>query len=406
VPANPDLVRRSGDLKGELLAFAQGRRFRRAFEEALLERFGLAAEVEEEAFDNFLDAFVLQQRLPDGRTVVDHFVAAQPALPEAERRLLRGWEDVVEGIFAVRGREGDVLLGDNLLDEQVYRIHSNMGPSVFDDMPTGSFLIARLVPIEDEWLLSGVSSLLPAADRGRVLRLAAELAQRHPALVLRHPAKLEQAWQLQREERRRFVDFFGADLVVLPGREVAARLRAYHHFRLHEARDAEGRSPADRAGETYGRVPEVPDVELPAELAAAETVGLLFDEVDGLNLLADFGRVERTFAQPGLAADPRHGQVVLGYLEDPSISPRVLRRLAEPDPERATQVLRQVLRRPRFSWERDGEALLRRLKAEYFARPVLPSVTPVSEQLARAELASTEAAPRRRRGTSRRRRER
>jgi hypothetical protein len=73
---------------------------------------------------------------------------------------------------------------------------------------------------------------------------------------------------------------------------------------------------------------------------------------------------------------------VLGYIKEPSISPLPLRRLAEADPARASRVFRQVLRRPGFSWERDGEALLRRYKASWFERPVVPSVVPVGAELA------------------------
>jgi hypothetical protein len=98
-------------------------------------------------------------------------------------------------------------------------------------------------------------------------------------------------------------------------------------------------------------VPKLPEVELPADLSEAETVGLLFDEVDGLNFLRDFGRVEETFADPALADEPKHREVVLRYLEDPSLSPGVLRPLAERDPQQATQVFRRLLLRPRFSWE-------------------------------------------------------
>src|SRR5205085_12547531 len=122
--------------------------------------------------------------------------------------------------------------------------------------------------------------------------------------------------------------------------------------------------------------------ELPQELRQAETVGLLFDDVDGLNFLRDFGQVEETFADPSLADEPEHRAVVLSYLQDTSISPGVLRRLADRDPQRATQVFRRLLQRPRFVWDRDGEALLQRHKAEYFAHPVLPGVTPMSESLA------------------------
>ena len=87
--------------------------------------------------------------------------------------------------------------------------------------------------------------------------------------------------------------------------------------------------------------------------------------------------------------------MIRAYLEEPSIPPTVLRRLAARDPARASEVFRRVLgsegkpgllqraigQRP-INWERDGEALLRRYKPSYFDRPVLPSVTPVNQQLA------------------------
>jgi hypothetical protein len=248
-------------------------------------------------------------------------------------------------------------------------------------MRRGTFLIAQLVPIGEEWLLSGASTVLPAASRDEAYRAAAELATEHPALVFRNPERLEPGRQRQREERRHFIAFFGSDLVVLSGEELAARMGAYWHFRMHEVRDAEGRSAADTFRERYGPAAQLPEADLPADLNEADTVGVVYDEVEGNYFWADFGLLQETFADRGLAASRRHRETVLGYLESPTISPLALRRLAEPDPERASGVFRRVLKRPGFSWERDGEALLRRYKSSWFERPVLPSVTPISRVL-------------------------
>jgi hypothetical protein len=391
MPAATALIWRSGELKRELLDFARKPRYRRAFQQALERRFGEAAVQDEGESANFLDYFVLQNRLSDGRTLVEHFVDAHPDLLPSEREMLLGWQDVVEGIFAVQRQDSDALIVVNLIDELTYRVHSNMGPAIFTQMPAGSFLIARLVPIADEWLLSGSQGLLPRADHAGAYRLAAELAAAHPSLVFRNPHNVERAWELQREERRTFIAFFGSDLIVLPGKALAERMQAYMQFRLYESRDDEGESAADRAKHTYGAAPPLPDLALPGDLQEAETVAVIYDEVDGLNFLADFGRVEAAFANPELVARTEYGQMALAYLEDSSVSPRVLRRLADRNPERASRVFQQVLKRPRFSWDRDGEALLRRYKASYFQRPVLPSITPLSETLARAHLTASSA---------------
>ncbi len=236
MPATVDLVERSGDLKRDLLAFARGPRFARALQRALAERFGRVVVGDEGELFNFLDHFILQRRQADGRTVVEHFVEEHPELPEAERAMLLGWREVVEGIFAVQGRDGLALIVENLIDELPYRVRSNMGPSVFTQFPVGSYMIGRLVPVGDEWLISGATSVLAPSRRADANGAAANIATQMPSLVFRNPAKVEQGWELQREERRQFIDFFGADLVVLPGHELAERMRDYARYRHYDAR--------------------------------------------------------------------------------------------------------------------------------------------------------------------------
>jgi hypothetical protein len=372
-PRRLDLVERSGDLKRALVEFASDPRFDDAFEDALVRRHGSGTtSLDEGAFANVIDYLALQYRLPDGDTVVERFVVEHPELTQEKRALLLGWRDVVEGIFEVGRSDGEALAIVNLIDELTYRVHSNMGRSVFARMRPRSFLITRLVPVGDEWLMSGVAHTLPAEARATALRTAAELAARNPALVFRNPEKLSWGWALQREERGHFVAFFGADLVVLPGRELADRMRAYGHFRTHDVRDADGRSAAERRREAHGRDPPPLDLA-PPDFDELETVGVIYDEVDGLNFFANFGLLQEVFADPALAARRAHRDAVLGYLDEPSIPPMALRHLAEPDSERASWVFRRVLREPAFAW------------ASYVAQPVLPSVTPVSERLARAQ---------------------
>lgn len=389
MPTMTDLVERSGDLKGELIDYALSPRFARAFSQAQKQYFRMPGS-DESGIVNCLDWFALQAPLPDGRTVLEHFAAEHPALTEEERAMLLGWRDVVEGIFEVKRRDGEALVVVNLVDELTYRVRSNMGPAIFRQMPRRSFIATRLVPIADEWLLSGMTSLFPAASRAEVYRTTGEFAAQHPELVFRNPEKLALARQLQQEEHRNFIAFFGADLVVLPGHEVAERMRAYGHFRNYQVLDEQGKSAADRSLEAYGVAPPELDFPAPAELSEAKTVGMLSDEVEGHAFLINFGVFEETFANPALAANREHRQAVLGYLNDPSVSPLPFRRLAERDPERASQVFRRVLKEPGFSWERDGEMLLRSHKASFFARPILPSITPVSEMQTRAQLAAPE----------------
>ncbi len=49
-----------------------------------------------------IDRFALQRRLPNGKTVLDQFLAGRPDLTATDREMLRGWRDPVEGVFEIR----------------------------------------------------------------------------------------------------------------------------------------------------------------------------------------------------------------------------------------------------------------------------------------------------------------
>ena len=258
-----------------------------------------------------------------------------------------------------------------------YRMRANVGPSFFDAMGRGDFMVARLVPIGDEWLLSGAQHLFPRSGRKEVLQTVAQLSLRRPDLVFRNPEKLKQGWELQKWERGRFIEFFGTDLVVFRGSELADRFDAYWQWRARQT--VNGKRP-QRSSQSHN----VLTFELSDGLLQAETVALIYDEVEGLRFLAEFGLVEAVFDDPGLLADRDHRRAVLGYLNDDTVSPLPFRRLAQRNTEIASRVFQSLLKKPTFSWERDGERLLRRRKPGFFDGPVLPHVTPASAALIKA----------------------
>lgn len=58
-----------------------------------------------------------------------------------------------------------------------------------------------------------------------------------------------------------------------------------------------------------------------------------------------------------------------------------LLRCVRAHPDQADAVFAQALRRPGFSWRRDGDALLRRHKAEFLDQPPNRGISVVSERL-------------------------
>jgi hypothetical protein len=192
------LLDRCAELKREMLEFSWQPRFDRDRSEVLRDHFPDRFVGDESELIVALDYFLLQHELRSGKTVVEHFLASRPDLPEHERELLLGWRDVVEGIFEVHGRDGDALVTENLVDELTYRVYSNMGPGVFRPLEPGGFMIGRLVPVGSEWLISGNFACYPQSDRAAIHRSAYEIAMRHPAQAFRNPDKLARARQQQK----------------------------------------------------------------------------------------------------------------------------------------------------------------------------------------------------------------
>lgn len=356
-----DLLARAAELKPELLEFAVSGRFTRELG-LVYGRFFPDGVITDEATSALaLDHFALEYRLPGGDLLIDRFVAEHPELHEAERAMVLGWKDVVEGVFEVRTVAGPAIILFNMIDELTYTAHSDLGEAAFDVLDPGMFMVGRLIPVTlDDWMISATPAVYTAELRPRLVRAAAEAALRDPARVFRNPALLAEAWQIQAAQRRQFVEHFGSDLVVLRGDEVAARMR------------------------------EFTSLEFPDHLHEEESVALIFDERDGLGYYTDFGAVEAAFADPSLVTRGRYRDAVSRYLRGDAVSPVPIRHLAARDDERAGEVFATLLGRRGFTWRLDGEALLRAHKPGYFAAPRLPACTPVTGVIAELDHALEE----------------
>ncbi|MEE1828189.1 hypothetical protein PUR61_39360 [Streptomyces sp. BE20] len=374
------LIERSSELKGDLVVFARSARFDRWLNPLLLEAAGPEGQLDEGAAIRIIDHFILRYRLPDDSTVVDRFVAGRRDLTEADRAMLLGWRDPVEGVFEVRCKDGDAVVLLNLVDDLEYRTYSNVGRAAFRGVSKGGFLLACVVPVhsaDGTWLISGAMSYYPRSSAADIARAALQLATGHPELVFRNPEKIEQGWASMREDRAAFISFCGSDELVLPPAEVEERLNAYYRHRQEAA-------VAERPERARGRrLPgiDLPAFSLPRALADSDTVGVIYDEVDGLNFYADYGMLRSLFGDPARAGRRQYQDVLRAYLREESIAPLPIRRLAAAHPETVDAVFRKLLRKPGFTWSEHGEDLLRRRKPWYYEREPRPGVSVIGERL-------------------------
>lgn len=378
------LLERAAELKSELVAFAQGPRFARRMDVVLFEAADDEGFLDEGTAIHAMDYFMLQRRLSDGRTVLERFVAQRrPPLADDEREMLLSWHDVVEGCFEVRRFDGDAVLLHNLVDDLVYRVYSNMGRKGFATIRAGMFIVARIVPLHsatDAWMVTGTYTPYPKSARRQMAAAAAQQLTTRPELLRRNPAMLQKAWEIQAEHRADFIDQVGTDLIVLPPGEAQKTLR--EHYRRQQQRAAANldAKTAKRAAKT-GPAPEQV-APLPEDMLAADTIGLIYDEVEGLNHYRDFGHLDALFADPTLTRDRTNLVLLREYLNDESVAPLAIHRLVQRHPDNADRVFRALLRKPGFTWARDGENLLRRHKKPFLDREPTPSISTVGERLA------------------------
>jgi hypothetical protein len=373
------LVARSGEIKGDLVAFAQGPRYRRRLEARIAAAEDEYGELDQIRLIQVIDEFILQDRRSGGRTVAEQY-AAQRAhlLAEAERAMLLGWADVVEGVFEVDSVKRDVLMLHHLRDDLDYQVYSNAGRDALAGLKKGMFLYGRVVPVHpdsDAWLVSGGLQAFPKSAAG-VVAQAAVFSDVSGALR-RNPELRERSWAMQEEFRSTFIEVFGADWAILPPESADEKLRELYQRRtdaaLAKAGNESPKSAASAAQAFEG---------LPPALSDSESVGLIFDEVEGLCFYEDYGLLDELFASPALARSRPYAEQLRGYLRDESVAPMAIRRLVERHPGNADQVFQAVLRKPDFRWAEDGEALLRKRKPEFFATDPQPATAVIGQRLA------------------------
>jgi len=118
---------------------------------------------------------------------------------------------------------------------------------------------------------------------------------------------------------------------------------------------------------------QIPTLDLPDDLLDADSVAIHFVAGEGLSFYPDYHLLEELFSDPALISRRRYRETLSGFLRDPDTSPEMLRRLAARDPAKASTDFARLLKRKRgFSWEADGEQLLRRSKPSYFDGTSLP----------------------------------
>jgi len=330
-------------LKNELVQFATDGPLKDEYDVQRKLFFEAAQPEDEHDSESVLDWFLFDWFDEDGDGVIARYMDTELAIEDADREILLDWQDSINSVFEVgTAGKGSAQLRD-LESGDVYTVRTRSQESPFK---RGQFIIARLLPLGNNLIFSGLQFLMP--DKESAL---AWLEMRRAFDDFDTPEAIEKA---RREQVAAFCDLFGCDELTVASGKLSSTLQRFERYLLTERRDPDtGLTPAERYKKELGQELSMPDLPaLPAPFASAGEITILCDDFDGIVLLPDYTRFRRVFEteEPDRHV-PDWKELVWSYVKDPDIPTVAFERVAEQAPQRVEKVLRSLIGDKDFSIE-------------------------------------------------------
>ncbi|HJQ68962.1 MAG TPA: hypothetical protein VKA70_08320 [Blastocatellia bacterium] len=339
----PDL-RGAENLKRELSDFVTSGPLKQEYEEQLKLFFSFSDKEDEGETDSVLDYFLFDWVDEKGDGAIEHFLASRPDLSEDDQETLIDWTDSVNTVFEIKSLGKNSLKLRELDTGDEFPVVT-LKPLDQTPFKRGQFIAARLLPLDDKFIFSGLQFIMP--DREAAMEA---LEMRRALDSLYSPEALESA---QQEQVKAFCELFGCDELSVPPAELNSTLGKFQRYLFEDRRDPEtGMTPAEKFHEEFGRdlsVPEMPPLPI---ISGAGEVTILCDDFDGIVLLPDYKNFQRVFELDEPEGEiPNWQDLIWNYIKDPELPIVAFERVAERDSDRVEKVLRRLLGDDDFSVE-------------------------------------------------------
>jgi hypothetical protein len=374
-------INRFGDIRKMLVDYFQyvllkkDDALKKAFLKASRGKYGDPLVIDsEDGFHEFTDNFVYSYRFPGNLTVIDRFVSETPDLSEKENAIVLRWKDPVVGLFQVKKVLPDGFVAENLINEVDYMIKPTAIPRGLErSAKPGAFFMAKVIPVSDEeYIFSGTQEFLDVSEK-EILKKVAVLQMKNPQFAFRdNEERIRRGFELQKEGRELFIEYFGSDEVLTEGTKLPALANEFMNYRLSKREKPlpDGYKP--------------PEMNFPKGLLESKDVGIVFDDLSGQQYLVNYGLMLNMFQNPDESKIQRYKNDILTYLKDPTISPHVIRRLFFRHPQNTEFIIRKILDRPEFGLEEDFDFLMDEFKPSFKGKRIYPYILPMSPKFVKA----------------------
>jgi hypothetical protein len=374
-------IDRFGDIRKMLVDYFQNvalkkdNTLKEAFFKAAQEKYGDPLVIESEnEFHEFTDNFVYSYKFPDNLTVIDRFVSETSDLSDEEKAIVLRWKEPVVGLFQVKRALPDGFIAENLINEVDYTIKPTRIPLGLErSARPGAFFRAKIIPVGNyEYIFSGVQKFLDISEK-EILKAVASIQIKHPEFAFRdNEERIRRGFELQKEDRQLFIEYFGSDEVLTEGRKLPELAAEFMDYRLSKVTKPlpEGYKP--------------PEMRFPKELLKSKDVGIVFDELSGQHYLVNYSTILSIFESRDEVKIQRYKKDILTYLEDRTISPYVLKKLFFKFPQNTETIIRKILNRPEFCLEKDFDSLMDEFKPSFKGKRIYPYILPMSSRFVKA----------------------
>jgi len=339
----PDL-RGAEELKRELSEFVTGGPLKEEFQEQLKLFFSFSDQEDVRETDSVLDYFLFEWVDENGDGAIEHFLASRPDLSEDDQETLVDWTDSINTVFEIKSLGKNSLRLREMDSGDEFQVVT-LKPLEETPFKRGQFIAARLLPLDDKFIFSGLQFIMP--DREAAMEA---LEMRRALDSLYSPEALESA---QQEQVKAFCELFGCDELSVPPTELNSTLGKFQRYLFEDRRDPEtGKTPAEKFHEEFGRELSVPEMPPLPEISGGGEVTILCDDFDGIVLLPDYKNFKRVFEIDEPEREVPHWQELLwNYIKDPELPIVAFERVAELDSNRVEKVMRRLLDDEDFSVE-------------------------------------------------------
>ncbi|WP_310409935.1 hypothetical protein [Chamaesiphon sp. OTE_8_metabat_110] len=323
----------------------------------------------------------------DGKTPLELFLASRTDLSLADRQLIGSWRRSFVGLLSIVQIFPNGLEVMNWVTARHYRIQFTdlESQAAMSRLKEGEVIVAQIAQIVGiDWAILAPWVTLGRLGRPKLAVAVGAFRQNYPHYLYSDaPAELAAAWESVAVYHDRFVEFFGADEVTLPGAQLQKRIGEFQDWLLEKQLDAAGIDKSKSLSElaleagvdaedvqaltsTLGipePIPEpsaapaptakpnkmvAPKVELPPQLRSAAAVTALSHHYWGQMFLVDYPRLKTLLELDRSQYLPADLNFFRKCLAEPLLNAAVWRRLASEFPHQLQIAIAQTLEQPEF----------------------------------------------------------